>query len=376
MNSVQLIYASSACADMRYLGQVMVPDPFMAFIVEGRSIAVLNQLEYARVCKCGRFDEVLLQEAIAEKAAAYFQKAVSAVRTIDLMVYLLSEYSTGSVCVPKDFPAGLAFELKAAGIDVSCATGAFFPQRVKKNEAELKALKAGNRASADGIRAAMAVLEEAKVKNGRLVHGGRALTSERLREVIEIACLKHDAVSESVIVAGGRQACDPHEVGHGPLSANELIIIDVFPQVRSTGYHGDLTRTVLKGRATDAQRQLVAAVRAAHSAAVKTLKAGISGAAVHAAAKDVFQEKGYATGRVDDHFEGFIHSTGHGLGLQVHEEPRVSPSGEVLPEGAVVTIEPGLYYPQLGAVRIEDVFRVGKEGAEKLSRLSYQWEIA
>ena len=218
-------------------------------------------------------------------------------------------------------------------------------------------------------------MRAATIDGNRILHEGKTLTSERLRSIIDQACLEKGATAIHTIVAGGRQACDPHEGGHGALRPHELIIIDVFPRVQKTGYHGDMTRTFLKGKASPAQRALVKAVRNAQAAAMAQVKAGIKGDAVHAAAKKVFDKAGFVTERRKGGFVGFIHSTGHGLGLEVHEAPRVSKGAPKLKAGQVITVEPGLYYPEIGGCRIEDVVRVTKDGCEKLSSLHYRWEI-
>ena len=218
-------------------------------------------------------------------------------------------------------------------------------------------------------------MRAAKIVGDQLQFEGQTLTSERLRTIIDQACLAAGAVAHNTIVAGGPQGCDPHEIGHGPLKPHELIIVDVFPRVQQSGYHGDMTRTFLKGRANDAQRALVDAVRSAQHAALASVKAGVSGAAVHRAADDVFRRRGYVTERRGDAFVGFIHSTGHGLGLEVHESPRVSPAAGTLHRGHVITIEPGLYYPEIGGCRIEDVVRVTADGCELLSSMHYDWQI-
>ena len=156
---------------------------------------------------------------------------------------------------------------------------------------------------------------------------------------------------------------------------NELIIIDVFPRMQKTGYHGDMTRTFLKGQANQEQRALVDAVRAAQNAALAEIKAGVSGTKVHQAADKVFRSNGFHTKRRGESFVGFIHSTGHGLGLDIHEAPRVSQKSGRLKKGHVVTVEPGLYYPEMGGCRIEDVAWVTKEGCELLSSMHYRWQI-
>ena len=155
--------------------------------------------------------------------------------------------------IPEDFPAGLAFKLRSAGMKLTVSDGPLFPAREIKSDVEASAIRKGNQAAASGIRAAEKMLRQSVVKNGRLYLDGRLLTSERVQEAIEIACIEKGAVAAGTIVAGGDQGCDPHCRGSGTLRPNELVIVDVFPRVKSSGYHGDMTRTLLKGagRATD-----------------------------------------------------------------------------------------------------------------------------
>lgn len=376
-STIRFLYAASdVSADALYLSRVFVPDPFLAIIAQKKSYAVVSQLEYSRVAKQSKFDEVMLLETLREKAAENLQIPVSEVGAGELMVYFAQRFAVKKVEVPADFPAIHYAKLFEAGYRVEIVEGAFFSKRAKKTDAEARAIKQGNAASAAGIRAAEAVLRTSKIEGDRILYEGRALTSERLRSIIDHACLEKGATASHTIAAGGRQACDPHEAGRGLLRPNELIIIDVFPRVQKTGYHGDMTRTFLKGRATPAQRALVKAVRAAQNAAMGTVKAGVKGDAVHAAAKAVFEKEGFVSERRKNRgFVGFVHSTGHGLGLEVHEAPRVSKDAPKLKAGHVITIEPGLYYPEIGACRIEDVVRVTKDGYEKLSNMHYRWEI-
>lgn len=375
-STIRFLYAASeSSADLLYLSGVFVPDPFLALIAQKKSYAVVSQLEYGRVAKQSNFDEVMLLEAIRENAAENLQIPVKEVGPGELMVYFAQRFAVKKVEVPADFPAIHYAKLFDAGYRVEIVQGAFFPKRAKKTDAEARAIRQGNAASAAGIRAAEAALRAATIVGNRIVYEGKSLTSERLRSIIDQACLEKGAAASHTIVAGGRQACDPHDAGSGLLRPNELIIVDVFPRVQKTGYHGDLTRTFLKGHASAAQRALVKSVQEAQSAAIEKVKAGVKGDAVHAAAKQVFDDAGFVTERRKKGFVGFIHSTGHGLGLEVHEAPRVSKGAPKLKAGQVITIEPGLYYPEIGGCRIEDVVRVTKDGYEKLSSLHYKWEI-
>ena len=157
-------------------------------------------------------------------------------------------------------------------------------------------------------------------------------------------------------MAGGKQGCDPHEPGYGLLRAHEPIILDIFPRSQKTGYFGDITRTVVRGRASEAVRKLYATVHQGQQIAFKKVRAGVSTAEVHRAVQDYFQQEGYRTGRHRGRMQGFFHGTGHGLGLEIHESPRLgTTSTGVLRAGQVVTVEPGLYYPEIGGVRLEDV---------------------
>lgn len=375
-STIRLLYAASeSSADLLYLAGVFVPDPFLVIIAQKKSYAVVSQLEFGRVAKQSKFDEVMLLETIRQKAADNLQISLAEVGPGELMVYFAQRFAVKKIEVPADFPALYYARLFEAGYRIEVVEGAFFPKRGKKTDAEARAIRQGNAASAAGIRAAEAVLRAATIDGNRILHEGKTLTSERLRSIIDQACLEKGATASHTIVAGGRQACDPHEGGHGPLRPHELIIIDVFPRVQKTGYHGDMTRTFLKGKASPAQRALVKAVRNAQAAAMAQVKSGIKGDAVHAAAKKVFDKAGFVTERRKGGFVGFIHSTGHGLGLEVHEAPRVSKGAPKLKAGQVITVEPGLYYPEIGGCRIEDVVRVTKDGCEKLSSLHYRWEI-
>lgn len=373
---LRALYASSeASADVLYLSGVFVPDAFLCLIKGKHSIGIVSRLEYTRVKATSKFKEVLLLESVRAEAAQRFKVKVSTIGPAELIRYFTILLACDGVEIPSNFPAGLYAKLQSHGVDVSVAEDPFFPSRELKSDEEANAIRQGNRASAAGFRVAERVLKESKIEGKRLKYAGSILTSERLRHLIDGECLARGALAQHTIVAGGEQACDPHETGYGPLKPNELIIIDVFPRIRATGYHGDMTRTFLKGRASDAQRQLVGTVKAAQKAAIARVKAGVSCSSVHEAAAGIFESRDYRTERQGDTFVGFIHSTGHGLGLEVHEVPRVSRGAGRLRKGQVITIEPGLYYPGLGGCRIEDVVRVTKDGCEKLSSFHYRWEF-
>ena len=366
-----LLYADTArSADMLYFGRFCVPDPFIAFGARGKKIAVLNALEFGRAQKASGFDTVLPLEPWLEKARAQNPKAGAA----EVIALLARHYKLRAFTVSSEFPLGLADKLRDLGLKLT-PVPALFPEREIKTTAEAAALREGNRCSALGIAAAEHLLRRSKIKAGKLVLDGRPLTSEHLKTAIEIACLEAGALSIDTIAAGGDQACDPHERGHGPLRAHELIVVDVFPRLTATGYHGDMTRTFLKGRASEKQHHLVAAVRTAQLAALDAVRAGVNGRHVHQQCLNVFERHGFETKRTPKGSVGFFHGTGHGLGLDVHEPPRMSSVDYILKKGSVVTVEPGLYYPGLGGCRIEDVVQVTDGKPRMLSSFHYDWEI-
>lgn len=369
-----LLYADSEFnSDMLYFGGVFVPDPFLAFSSKGKRVAVVSQLEYARVKKESRFDEVLSMEAVIAEAKK--KKAGRTPYPVSAVLRLAKRYKIRRFRVAADFPCQVAFHLKEAGVALEVSEGPLFPEREFKSDDEARLIKEGNAASAAGFRVVEKLLRESETRRGYLYHGGRRLTSERVQQAIAVACLERGAISANTIVAGGDQACDPHCRGSGPLRANQLIIVDIFPRVAKTGYHGDMTRTYLKGRATDAQKELYQTVLEAEQTALARHRSGKSASKIYKEVKQFFEDNGYPTKQENGVPVGFIHGLGHGLGLAVHEPPRVNASGDRLRKGQVITVEPGLYYPGLGGARVEDVIRVTKGEPELLSKHGYRWQI-
>jgi Xaa-Pro aminopeptidase len=370
-----LLYADTERSpDALYFGRVAVPDPFVAFGLKGKKYAVVGALEFGRVRRTSDFDVVLPLEGFMKRARELWpQRKPGPAEVIWLAA---KDHKQSRFTVPDDFPAAIYEKLFELGLDLEVADGPLFPAREIKTPAEAAAIREGNRCSARGFAAAEKILRGSRIVGRRLVHRGRTVTSEMLKFAIEVACLEAGAVSANTIVAGGDQACDPHERGSGPLRPHELIIVDIFPRVTRTGFHGDMTRTFLRGRANDAQRALVAAVRAAQLAALGAIRAGANGRDVHGKCVGVFAARGYETKHTARGSVGFFHGTGHGLGLAVHELPRLSGTVDyTLPKHSVVTVEPGLYYPGLGACRFEDVVQVTAAKPKLLSRYHYTWEL-
>ncbi len=363
---------------MLYFSKFRSSDPFLAFTIGEKKFGLAVPMEASRMANESCFDEILLLSEAREGAARRFKlpKGKQA-DNAQVMIHLAKVYGIREFRVGARFPAGLAFKLKNAGLKLDIAdNGDLLPGRLLKTANEVEALRKGNRASAAGFRAVAKTLAEATIRRGVLVHQGRVLTSERLREIIGQATFEAGAVSFDIIAASGDQACDCHNAGFGPIRAGELIVVDIFPRRMEDGYWGDMTRTYLKGKASDAQRRLVRTVKRGHELSIKMIKHGVIAGDVQKAVEMLFDKEGYKTVKNSRHPEGFFYALGHGVGLEIHEEPIIRSASPVkLKAGMVVTVEPGLYYRGLGGVRIEDVVHVTKDGNEKISSAPYKWEI-
>ena len=361
-------------ANMLYAVGMFVPDPFIYLRVRGRSYIVMSDLEIDRArqqaanCRPLSFSDYLRKSQIPRVKHPGFAEVIRC---------LLREKDATSVLVPENFPLGLARRLQKLGVGVTPKPGSFFPERERKSSAEVKKISAALMMAEVGMAEGIQTLKPAKIgRDRRLLYRGTPLTSEKLRAVIDTAILQTCGVANRTIVAGGRQGCDPHEPGYGPLHAHEPIILDIFPRSQKTGYFGDITRTVVRGQARESIRKLYETVRQGQILAFKKIRAGVPTASVHHAVQDYFVRQGFKTGRRAGRMEGFFHGTGHGLGLDIHEAPRIgSTSTGVLQPGHVVTVEPGLYYPELGGVRLEDVAYVTATGSRNLTRFEKVLEI-
>jgi Xaa-Pro aminopeptidase len=363
----KMIYAASPqSADMLYATGFQAPDAFVFLEHRGRKTIVLNDLEIDRGRREAKVDEVLAASDLARDFGSTAPGIVAA--------GLLHRRKIRRVEVPSDFPLGLARVLEKAGFKVVPVDGHFWPERECKTTRELAAIRHALHITVVGMKRAVEVLRASRIGRGGVLRWkGKVLTSEMVRAEADSAVLRAGGIPEGTIVAGGRQACDPHERGHGPLRAHELIILDIFPRAARSGFFGDLTRTVVRGRATDGQRRLWQTVCAAQRLAIRAIKPGVKGARVHREVQDFFAARGYATERRGGRWTGFFHGTGHGLGLDLHEEPRLAAT--TFRRGQVFTVEPGLYYPETGGARHEDVVAVTRTGCEKLSRLAVPLEL-
>ena len=362
-----LLDAASTDSNQLYLSGFDAPDPFVTLYTPDELSLLVSGLEYGRARKESRADSVrrLADYDYRHKIDEYGSTEAKH----RMVAEFLADAGVESVAAPSRFPLATADGLRERGIEVTADEDDVITEiRAVKTSEEINHVRAAQRANEAAMHAAEDLIAAADVEDGELVFEGAPLTSERVKEAIEVTLLRHGCALDETIVACGADAADPHDRGSGPLLEGEPIIIDIFPRDKATKYCADMTRTFVKGEPSDEIREWFDLTHEALSAALDATGPGATGAEVHDVVCDIYEEAGYPTLRSDETTEtGFIHSTGHGVGLDVHELPHVSPSGGELEPGHVITIEPGLYDPEHGGVRIEDYVVVTEDGIENLT---------
>jgi Xaa-Pro aminopeptidase len=375
ISDARLIFASSEKdANLLYATGFFAPDAFSFFTCRGESFLVMSDLEIDRARKQARVDHILSQSEVARFIK---RKRRGVTDTGEILKYLFSQMKIRTIEVPQDFPIWLADYLRKNGYRLRPSAGEFFEEREIKTRDEIRAIRKAQESAEAGIEVAIEMIRNSRIaSSGHLLLEGENLTSERVRQRIAETSLRYGCVATHTIVSCGRQSCDPHEEGHGALLAHRPIILDVFPRSEQTGYWGDITRTVVKGKVSKRLALMYQTVLEGQSIALKEIREGASGRQIHQSIMDLFKTRGFVTGQKNGRMEGFYHGTGHGVGLEIHEPPRISPRAEApLRAGHIVTIEPGLYYSEIGGIRIEDLVLVTKKGHQNLTRCPKQFEI-
>ena len=339
-------------------------DPVVFFKKPGRpGTIIVPQMEYDR--------------AVAESSCAvmtrgdarYFEILEEEPDRGAALARMIANQVGGDILVPAAFPLSLARKLEehaAVRIDDGTVAG----MRAKKTSAELAAIRETQRVNEAALDLALAYLRKSKVERGVLMWEGSPLTSDMLRQKVHVFFLEHGYTAHDTIISCGEETAMPHRTGSGPLMADQPIVIDIFPRHEESGYFADMTRTVVRGEAEPAIRELYETVDGAQELGKSLIKPGVAGKDVHLAVVDYFADRGYATEK-----EGFIHSLGHGVGLDIHEQPSLGPSGEALEAGHVVTVEPGLYYAAIGGVRLEDMGVVTQQGFDCFTKYPKELEL-
>ena len=362
-----LIDADSTDSDQYYLSGFDAPDPFVTLYDGSTHLLFARSLEYGRAKEEARAESV--ERDVDHGYGELAEKHGPEEARDRVLASFLDSHGVGSVATPPRFPLRTADGLRERGVDVTAEDSGIVTEiRARKTDEEVDCVREAQRANEAAMRRAEKLLAEAETDDGELVHDGETLTSERVKEAIEVELLRHGCALDETIVACGADAADPHDRGSGALEAGEPVIVDIFPQSKATKYHADMTRTFCAGQPDETVREWYDLTAEAKQAALEAVEPGVTGAAVHDAVCDVYERAGLPTLRSDEATEtGFIHSTGHGVGLDVHELPRLAPDGGELCPGQVVTIEPGLYDPAVGGVRIEDILVVTEDGHENLT---------
>ena len=371
MKKADLIVADSEkSADMLYASGFRAPDAFIFFRCGNEQGIILSALEHDRGIR-ERHPEVKVNRL--EDFSAPSGGMVEAIQALAVRLGI-AEYN-----VPRDFPLYLADALRGAGLKVVCKNDDFFPERRYKSSLEVGKITLAMRITEKGMRRAYEILAEAQISswsNEALAWKGEPLTSEILRSEINLELMRFGAMAESTIVACGPHSAEPHNTGSGPLVMSRPLVIDIFPRLAEAGYWGDLTRTFVKGRAPEIVKKAFDAVKATRDSSKELIKAGAVPSEIYTFAVRSLEKYGFPTGRKDGRNYGFFHSLGHSVGLEIHENPRLGPKNHTpLNGGEVLTVEPGVYYPEWGGMRLEDMVVVTAGGCECLTEIETVLEI-
>ena len=372
MKPTLCLHASSDDANFLYATGMHVPDPAFWFQRGSRSYLVASALELGRAQKEASVTHVLDETAWTRRVERQLGRTPQ--RT-EVYAQILVAKKVSRLAVPANFPLGTADVIRAAGIEVEPQPAPFFAQRMHKRDDEIAAVRAAQAATERALEVALTILRESKSRGGWLRHDGERVTSERLRGAIELSLAREGLVAKHTIVASGEQGVDPHDCGSGPIRPNQTIIIDIFPRDTRSGYYADMTRTVVRGKASKQVKAIYDLVHAGQQYAFDRIRGGCDAQAIHLGIRELFTDAGWPTGPLDGRNQGFFHGTGHGVGLDIHEPPSFGDRPSTIPTGAIVTVEPGLYYAGIGGVRLEDMVLVHADGCENLTRAPKVLEI-
>ena len=363
---------------MRHEIPLPVPDPFLYVEHEGRRAVVVTSFELDRIAAAAPGVETLPPERFGiDELLRGGTRPDDA--WLEVYTRALREIGVTEAAVPRDFPLELADHFRAQGISISVDRELFDGRRRRKIATEIAGLRRAQRACEAALDRAREMLRGASVADGgALLLEGEPLTCERIKAEMELIFISHGTVADEFIVAHGAQAAVGHDMGSGPISAGESIVFDLWPRDRETAVYTDMTRTYVVGDVPDELREYHRLCKEALERTAAAAGPGVNGRDLMQMTCDLFAEHGYPTqltkqpGEVLD--SGFFHGLGHGVGLEVHERPRLSVVGDDLVPGDVITLEPGLYRAGWGGVRLEDILVVTEDGAETVTQYPYELE--
>ena len=369
-----LMIGDSHDADMYYATRFFASDAFTYLQTkDADEILFISEMESGRAEMESRISDIRTTNEYDYKSKVK-ARGDPALGYVDCLAELLQKEDIRKIAVPRHFPLFTAQTLKEEGFTVMPIKSPLREMRMKKDKTEIEHITSVQDACETAMQFAIDMIKNAIVTDGVLYHKGYNLTSDQIRAEIEHTLLDMGCEADSTIVACGKKSANPHWEGEGVIMANEPIVIDIFPRNKKSRYYADMSRTVLRGETSKELGNMYVAVIAAQNAAFKLIKPGVHCSDIHNAVCDAFEELGYDTIRNDSKV-GFIHSTGHGVGLDIHEHPNVGDNDSVLEEGNVITIEPGLYDPELGGIRIEDLVVVTKDGYKNLTKFEKDFVV-
>jgi len=370
-----LIYADSLRSpEMRHEVPIAIPDPFLYAEREGERHVVASSFELDRIAEVAPDLKIMPLEEFGLDDL-YAQGLSRDEIELEVVLRAARRYGIEQAAVPATFPLELADHLRANGIEISADREQFVSRRRVKNEAELAGIRRAQRAAEAAMTAARGLLRQAERKNGSLVLDGETLTCERIKFAVEQAFTANGAFADEFIVSHGAQTAVGHDMGSGPIAPDEPVCLDLFPRDRESGCFADMTRTFVVGEPSDELREFHTLCREALDRSVAAVRPGIAGSELNRICCEVFEEHGFPTllskqpGEVLK--DGFYHSLGHGVGLEVHEQPTLGRGPGELVAGDVIAVEPGLYRNGYGGCRLEDIVLVTENGAEVLTEYPY-----
>src|SRR5579864_8415843 len=363
---------------MRHEVPLAVPDDFLYIEHDGRRLVVITAFERERLKAVAPDIETLPPEQFGiDELLRGGTPQVQAM--LEGYTRALKEIGVSSAVVPARFPLELADHLRADGVEIRVDRELFEDRRRSKNASEIGGLRRAQRACEAALDVARAMLRDSEPgADGVLRHEGEPLTCEAIKAEMQQVFVERGAIADEFIVAHGAQGAVGHDMGSGVISAGEPVVFDLWPRDTETAVYTDMTRTYVVGDVPDEIREYHRLCKEALDRTTEAAKPGVNGRDLMQIACDIFAAAGYPTqltkkpGEVLD--SGFFHGLGHGVGLEVHERPRLSVVGDDLIPGDVVTLEPGLYRAGYGGVRLEDILYVTADAAERVTQYPYDLE--
>jgi Xaa-Pro aminopeptidase len=363
--------------ELRHEVPLSLGDPFLYMEKDGRKHLVITDFEWPRIEATGLDAELISPftlglDELSKSGKPFWEIA------LEMALRGVRHVGVTNAVVPHTFPIQLADHLRANGVELTPDREFFIERRRAKNEAELEGIRRAQRAAEAGMDAARDLLRRADRSNGTLTVEGESLTSERIKEAIHEAFMAHGCFADEFIVSHGAQSAIGHEMGSGAIAQGEPIVIDLWPRDGETACFADMTRTFCVGDPPDELREYHQLVKESLDRSLEAVRAGESGKRVYEISCEPFHRAGFKTLLNKEEGEvihdGYFHSLGHGVGLEVHEQPHLSRLEYELRARDVVTLEPGLYRQGFGGCRLEDLVLVTENGAENLTKYPYDLE--